>query len=863
MDNRPRWMFAVALVIGIIGATISTNTPSWAQEQIVLKVAVPGVMRDAFTANVIEAFESQNPGVSFVVTDAVSSIPTAADSLSAHLDQTAEYVASADILFVDYNRLTPEAVAAGYYLDLSPLTDSDMSLNTADYPPVVWQSYGWDSGVWALPFGVNTLILSYDPAALDVAGVTYPTSAWTFDELVNAIRQLAELDSAGNAVNPTFGVFPGTEAFLFRSLLSEGWVDTTTFPSEPRFVNPTLETMLDTWGALKREGYISDDYASTPLSITTPYGLFFKTTNGSPLHNGELLPGGRAGLDVQALAISAGTLYPEQAYRLAAFLTTRPEFAAFSTYPARISLLGQESENTTGLGLSLPPELLSLAELGIANGIAVSDMRYGQYISAAVRRIEADGTAASSVLQSLESDAVTAQQAAADRRASLVVAVATPVPSSDSTAGEITLNFGMSAFENYQMAITVWNDTIARFVEADPEVGAINLSASGEPIEQLTQKYDCFYLPYNAVRNAPVNLLLPLDPLTTTDPNFASEDVIGTTLTQLQRDGSLWALPVTLKTAVLSYDSEDFNRLGIPEPDNSWTVDYFTTSLTTLKESPEAPPALSVVNMGGTSTLALIAIYGGLPLDFRTQPITVNFTSPENVAAIQSVLDLARNGTIDYVPLGNFQLGAARTNREAAIYAEALNVFSTNQQTTRKQVLFPRGDQYSAVSYHIGTLYISANAVSPEACYRWMTTIAKTPGLFQGMPAYRSLLSDPAFTVTQGASLTAVYNELALILDDPNTVAIPSVFDSGVSLDETLLQYWLYQAFDQYVLHDADLLTELTNAETLALGFQQCIQQLPPIDRANAGVVERHMEQISQCALQIDPELEAFFAAVP
>jgi hypothetical protein len=47
----------------------------------------------------------------------------------------------------------------------------------------------------------------------------------------------------------------------------------------------------------------------------------------------------------------------------------------------------------------------------------------------------------------------------------------------------------------------------------------------------------------------------------------------------------------------------------------------------------------------------LIAAYGGLPFDYRTDPPTLNFTDPATVEAIRQVLDLAKADLIQYETL--------------------------------------------------------------------------------------------------------------------------------------------------------------------------------------------------------------------
>src|SRR6185369_7116430 len=97
----------------------------------------------------------------------------------------------------------------------------------------------------------------------------------------------------------------------------------------------------------------------------------------------------------------------------------------------------------------------------------------------------------------------------------------------------------------------------------------------------------------------------------------------------------------------------------VPEPQNGWTVDEFSDALQRLKLDPSYPAPFLPNQGGGTHLLILMAAYGGLPLDYRTDPVTANFTDPTNVDAIRQVLDLAKNGYIKYEKLGSFGGGSS------------------------------------------------------------------------------------------------------------------------------------------------------------------------------------------------------------
>src|SRR5256885_16119734 len=98
-----------------------------------------------------------------------------------------------------------------------------------------------------------------------------------------------------------------------------------------------------------------------PRSTLFPYTTLFRsniTVDASQRYTGVLLPGGKAGLNVQGFAVSAGTEHPDVAYAFASYLTTRADISAFSVSPARKSLAGNGViNNAAGLGVKMPPDV--------------------------------------------------------------------------------------------------------------------------------------------------------------------------------------------------------------------------------------------------------------------------------------------------------------------------------------------------------------------------------------------------------------------------------------------------------------------------------------------------------------------------
>jgi ABC-type glycerol-3-phosphate transport system substrate-binding protein len=857
-------LFLVFALVALITPLASLQAQS---ATVTITVAVPPVGRDSLSEKVIGDFEAAHPGVKVNVISGVPNIPQAALGIDKHLEEIHKYVSSADVLYVDSNRITSEATRAGYFLDLAPLVNEDITLNVGDFQPTLWSAFQWDRGIWALPTSADVIILTYQPSAFDKAGLSYPDDKWTMTDLDNAIRKLAQKDADGKVIVHGIDVFTGySDVILLRSLLNESLYDSNTIPNPPQLMKPGVQDMLDAWHKIDNDGLIGNDFNKAPLSVSQIFAVLAQPDNDEK-RVGTLLPGGKAGLDTQGFAVSAGTQYPEQAYALASFLTTRAEIATrFSSTPARKSLIGADSG--AGININIPVDMQQLIDKAVANGFSVSELRYAGYLAVALNKMKTEQLDARSALEAAEVQAARDQQAAADAKGKNVITIATPAPAGDIAGGKSELKFGLISFANPLPNQDKWNMLIEEFTSGDPQIGRIKLNTGFVQIEKLAEQNDCFYLPYNAVPNVGLNLLLNLDPFITADSTFDKSDVLGNIMAQVQRDNKIWALPVTIEPAILKYDSEKFSKAGAVAPTNGWSVDAFKDALKTLKIDPKDPPPFIGANTGGAHMLMLIAAYGALPLDYRTDPPTISFTDPATVDAIRQVLDLAKDGYIKYDALGNLMTGGFSFggNSAAPIVTDSLSIFSFGPNTdgpqktsTYKPTTYPKGNRFIAVSYGISTAYISATSKNPEACYRWISAISKRSDLFTAMPARRSQLADPALAQSQGQDVLALYKEVDTLLQDPNTISIPSQFSGGASPTGFLLQHWLYEAFDKYVLKNGDLDTALKEAETMAKGFQECATSLPPLDASNQQRAREYIKAFGDCAVKVDPRLKVLF----
>jgi ABC-type glycerol-3-phosphate transport system substrate-binding protein len=390
---------------------------------------------------------------------------------------------------------------------------------------------------------------------------------------------------------------------------------------------------------------------------------------------------------------------------------------------------------------------------------------------------------------------------------------------------------------------------------------------NGDVVTWAQQK-DCFYLSFNAVASGTTSVLLNVDPFLDADVNFDPNELAPGVLSQVQRGGLTYAVPMTLQPEVLWYDSTLFERAGAIAPENGWTVDEFEDALNALYSADSTGAPFSPGSNGAGYIMMLIAAYGGMPLDAVANPPGVYFTDPNNVNAIRQVLDLVRAGYIAYDSLGDYNSNplfgqfAISDDYINALTFESQFSFDGTQDNPLRLTTYPRGTDYTPVSYAVGTGYISSTAQNPEACYRFLSQLAQRPELLAGMPVNQSILNDPAFTASQNPDALNFYQNYFETLQDPNVVYVPGNFGTGDQFPGlSIIQLWLYKAFDAYVLEDADLDTALQQAQSFTESFVQCADDLPPDNGVGATEQERitRYNAYVDCVVLVDPSLSETF----
>ena len=830
-----RYLFAFLMLLSVLPfAAHAAQSPT-----ITLTVALADTTQGdpARLRSVLDAFEAAHPGLKVAV--AQTPVRSGKSDDASILKDERAIASAADVIRLYPDQLSEMVTRAGFYLNLKPLIASDRTLNASDYFAPVWDSWAWDGAQWGIPSTFDVSLLLYDRAAFDKAVLAYPTDSWTLDDFSNAVRSLSH--------NYPVPVMVDDTRALFRSTLGVNLFDANTLPNTPQIDQPATQSLLEKWSALDRDNLLSTTMnIDTPMLISELSTAYFITDRAL---SAALLPGGRAGLLAQGYAVSSGTQYPQQAYELARFLADRTDASDRSNaIPAR------RDTGTVAIG-KLPTAYQSIFEKALDHAIPTGDLRFTEYLDDAVHTLHNDPQHDVQIaLHTAQDDALKGLRVADAMRATALT-VSTPVPIPTVAKGKIALKFGLSNFPKRIPNRAEWNAIMNDFAEHDPEVGQVVLDVSDQPIANGD---DCFFGMYGSLPTAGLSFIMPIDSFMDVDPTLNKADFLNGTLASMQFDNKTWAYPLTVQPAVLSYDVQAFADAGVPPPAKAWTLTAFLDALKTLHKS-IGKPAFDPTFSGGSDLLMLIAAYGGIPLDYRTTPATLNLSDPATIDAIRQALDLAKQGDIRYERLA--VISTSNANDDSSIQSYTLSIrdarnYMSEYQRKYRATLYPSGDKYTGVSYGVGAVSLNAQTANASACYRWIKALVKHPELFYAMPASRAIIDDPTLVSVQGADAVALYKQIATLLNDPHTIAFPPGY-GGLTFPIYIVRRWLFQAFDHYVLDGKDLTDELRNAESLAKAFQPCVDAVPPYDPTDPQ--HQYLQGIKACAVKLDPSTAAIF----
>ncbi|MCP4538448.1 MAG: extracellular solute-binding protein [Chloroflexi bacterium] len=265
------------------------------------------------------------------------------------------------------------------------------------------------------------------------------------------------------------------------------------------------------------------------------------------------------------------------------------------------------------------------------------------------------------------------------------------------------------------------------------------------------------------------NGILSLDPFIEQDESFDVSDFYAGTVELCSREGKVWAVPTEVLVRVIYYNKDLFDAYGVSYPESGWTWDDLLTRALALRDS-----QANVFGYAETDrvldSLAFIYQHGGRILDDVQNPTRTTLDDPLTIEALEWYATLMYEHDAALKDDQRYDVGGTL---ESGVYLGQIGMWTgwfaerggidgggSNWPAEWKMrwgmVPLPR-DAQSAIPAVVFGYAISAQAMSPDACWKWITFLSKqvqTP--YNMTPARRSLVESADYEQFVGGDVAAV-----------------------------------------------------------------------------------------------------------
>ncbi len=774
----------------------------------------------------------------------------------------------------------PQGTDSYDFLDLLPVLEADTTFDTADYWPGSLDGCRVDGRLIGLPATVQPLLVMYDGAAFDAAGLARLSPGWSWQDFEQAARRLS-------------GTQVGIRHFGF---VDGGWPMGLLGPlaaatlSQPGKNNANdLSQALDWYVSLAQDGGIpvpaqegasstSQDWIDTGQTAMWVDRLssleqrrhdIDPAVGIAPFPEGAGETGNQATpASVECVLVSAGTIHPKEAWSWLQFLTAHPLSQADPTriIPARVDTT---LASNTWLGLDQPAQVALRYALEHAWYGSNSNPLFTDINRALLQAMAGE----SPLVQALQALAFNEKKTPVTEQASPTsapIVVISPEPTAEATlpSGAILVNYYVDS-DISQAGLDVLQPLADEFHKDHPDIWIhlADLHSSKLPyinFDMLTENFDCFSYP-----SMGFNLSSPS--LASLEPLLAKDDDARSLLTDIppshwalnRVNGELYGLPVSTRPLVMYYNKTLLASLGLEPPAPGWSLDDFWALANAVAAKAPANTAASAeiygfVPLDGRGFVNYLLTSQGVQLyDFSATPPNINFNQPDVLNIVSKLADEAAQGAIPAIDdPPDYRKGNA---------GERLNLVQQGQaalwmdQAGGDSSLFPP-DQ--SPDFEIGvvplpatgrplepdqsgvSLFISKKAQNPEACWEWMKFLSVHPEAFLGIPVRSSALDSPEFKAHAGADTAAVYQQ---VLTQPHQDPYPDLVEKYPS---SPLYIWWPDTLAS-VFEGASPAQALTELQGKAQAYLKCISAASDPNQQDAWV---------GCAKQADPEFKLPYA---
>lgn len=765
-------------------------------------------------------------------------------------------------------------------LNLRPYMDADAGFASADFFPGVLDRVMKQERMWMLPSSFRISLLSYNKPLLLQKGITPPTPDWTWKDLLTAAEQVSAQNAANGAIR--YGLLDPSNGILTLSSILQARGSELQLQSlqqlnldRPEVVSAVTELLrLQQKGAILLPGHLPPKSPDMPdiqqLVLNGQIGLWpedMADTNVSAAQQAQLgfemvtFPAGYnpiAGQVNYGYAVSAGTQYPQAAWKWLTFLSHQQLVDLSSVAPGHIPARRSVAEQYR-VWNHLPPHIATVYQATLGRReyavAAYSDVDPAtlDFMQQVLERIFAGEQTIPEVLAAAQ-EQLTQQLAHAGATPTITqalpVPVDTPPPNAPTDAQTITFlappNTIPELIQHAQL-----------FQQQYPDI-VINIASTHDLAEApsgttLATQSDCFLW-----RNSPDDALfddkvIDLQPLIDADATILRNDYPQIVLSLTQRGQRLLGLPFGFRPYNLTYNASLFERNGLAEPKISWKPDDFLATAAALSHNEGAHRIYGYAPLldPGTDLFFFIRQFGGQLATGSGVDVEPHFTDPKVVAAIRWYLELSTIHNVMPKPKFAYKYNeyfdAQAQNLIQQGYVGMWFTWGVSQPNANgfnvaDAPLPVAATGFSAFDLQAQTLYISTQTKHIPACWKWIQFISGTiPPGGSSIPARISIAQSNAFRQHALHNVVELYEVYRPAIEQAQAI-------NSIAALNSLDFYWYYDALTSVVEQRAELSVALEQAQSKTKTFLNCLRQ---------------KEKASVCALKVDPNYQGYNLDLP
>lgn len=804
-------------------------------DTVTLKVA----LRQDIYQSLIDQFMVENPGIRIQYVDVFR-----VDTLAAN-----EVAREADIVLRPFGPAyvvpDPEQLP---WLDVRPFIDADPAFQVTDFYSNTLEVGSIGSRVYVVPQVIVVPFLKYNKNVWQSRGLPQPEPDWQWSDLRAALQQFNQTSDEESV----YGFFdPTGYSALVGEFESAGIDPVNISVDQMRFDNPIVVDALRTVAALAKSKavYILNDSPNnfpsrreTSRIIQTQQvalfnSLFVDQTTQLEFSIGTLptITQTDPSLTTTGFSISAGTQYPEAAWRLVSYLSREDPVPAYLSdgVPARKSL-ATRANYWDNLDIEQRVAIeTSLARPPVTERVPDSLYEHLDLLTTALQAILVRN-------QSPEQAATNAQAQLDQQRSQIMPTLPAPSPFIVDTAvpEETTTRSTSVSFAAIGLDASVLDSLAKRYTEQNTAVQIQTSSPQnnvGSTFSEVAAANDCFawFAPPTERDDAYV---LDLQPLLDHDPVHQVREYPPGLLTPFRRNGRILGLPLRVDLPAVRYRPTQFDFFGVPTPSLDWTLEDFYDITAQLTSEDGQVPQYGFVDLGyQTDSLRRWIQTANVVIAYdNDDTLSLNFTNPEVINAINRYVLLLQQASPHQRITGYTQsnivedVDALVEGGRAALWYGPNLVGPVDDPV----LPFPRGPNGALPAPEVtGALYISKDTQHIDECWQWLTFLSREAAVFGGFPARRSVAESSEYIQQAPPGTEDVYRTYSSALNQVSGTPDIDMFNHP-QLD----LYWFYRAID-LALQGKSLVQGMDTAQVLTEQFLACI---------------RSGEQDSICATNVD-----------